>query len=295
MKKWVQPIVFLLLICLGSFSLGKAQCIANAGNDTVLCLVHNSVENFQLNASISGGTPPYTYSWSCDVYYQILNFTFHSTASDYLNDTTLANPTFISAEDTTVVFHVTVTDSLGNTCQDSVSVLFNIWSFHLGILERYISAGDTVQLDGHYSSYIPPATYSWSPTTGLSDPTDINTLAFPDTTTVYTLATTDSMGCQGQTTFTVYVNSVNVGDETERYKVNIYPIPLAETSIIELLGYENSELTVFIYDLTGCLVKTIPVNSQRTQLKSSDFKSGVYIYSIVDDGCQIEKGKLVVR
>ncbi len=43
-----------------------------------------------------------------------------------------------------------------------------------------------------------PFTYSWSPATGLSDPTIANPLANPSVPTLYTVTITDSIGCRGE-------------------------------------------------------------------------------------------------
>lgn len=48
--------------------------------------------------------------------------------------------------------------------------------------------GEGVILGGDPTSYIPDVEYSWTPTTGLDDPTIANPLANPDETTVYTLS-----------------------------------------------------------------------------------------------------------
>jgi hypothetical protein len=50
-------------------------------------------------------------------------------------------------------------------------------------------------------------TYSWSPTTGLSNPNAVTTTACPTVTTVYTLTATNIFGCSTSGTVTVTVNS----------------------------------------------------------------------------------------
>lgn len=283
-------IVFMLGLSLKS----KAQCMVDAGNDTVFCFIFDPLENYSLNASVEGGTPPYTYAWSCDVYDQILTYTFHYTASDYLNDTTLANPHLISGGNRTIVFHVTVTDSLGHSCTDSISILFDGWAFIPEAVERHIMSGDTTSLDGIFGGLIEPVTYLWSPTTGLEDPTDINTLAFPDTTTVYTLLTTDSAGCQEYSTATVYVYPVGVGDMSEEKVVNVYPNPLTEASWIDM-GYDGSKADMLFYDQIGRLVKRIPLTGNKPKIERIDFEAGVYVYSILRNGQLVGNGKLVVQ
>jgi hypothetical protein len=57
-------------------------------------------------------------------------------------------------------------------------------------------------------------TFSWSPTTGLSDPNIANPVASPGVTTTYTLTVTGSTICQGTDTVTVTVNPIPVAQLT---------------------------------------------------------------------------------
>ncbi|MFH1321739.1 MAG: hypothetical protein ABII90_13955, partial [Bacteroidota bacterium] len=57
------------------------------------------------------------------------------------------------------------------------------------------------------SGLFPPFTYSWSPSTGLDDPSLANPTASPDVTTTYTITGTDSLGCALSDSITV--NRVN--------------------------------------------------------------------------------------
>jgi gliding motility-associated-like protein len=66
-----------------------------------------------------------------------------------------------------------------------------------------ICIGNNVQLNASANK---PASYSWSPATGLSNPNIANPVAFPTSTTTYTVTATDSAGCTGQKTVKVTVN-----------------------------------------------------------------------------------------
>jgi len=56
----------------------------------------------------------------------------------------------------------------------------------------------------------PVLSYQWLPTTGLSNPSINNPYASPTTTTTYTVTATDTNGCYGTSSITLYVNSPQV-------------------------------------------------------------------------------------
>ncbi|MFK7970247.1 MAG: gliding motility-associated C-terminal domain-containing protein [Bacteroidia bacterium] len=69
----------------------------------------------------------------------------------------------------------------------------SIWVYHIAPnagTDSTICYGDTIMLQGSGGS-----TYSWSPAVGLSNPGIANPMAFPQTTTTYSLTVTDSLGC----------------------------------------------------------------------------------------------------
>ena len=71
--------------------------------------------------------------------------------------------------------------------------------------------GDTVQLSASGG-----ASYVWSPGNSLSDSTIFNPLAFPTTTTSYTVNALDTNGCNNSDTVLVTVNplpTINAGND----------------------------------------------------------------------------------
>ena len=87
--------------------------------------------------------------------------------------------------------------------------------------DKLIYCPGSTTLQGSASGGTPPYSYSWSPTTGLNFFTTANPLAFPTTTTRYTLTVTDSKGQKG--TDDVIVNVVpddapSIGGNTSVYR-----------------------------------------------------------------------------
>jgi hypothetical protein len=70
-----------------------------------------------------------------------------------------------------------------------------------------IAAGGSTTIGGSPTGTggTPPYTYSWSPTTGLDNPSAANPIASPASTTTYTVTVTDANGCQGTDAVTVTV------------------------------------------------------------------------------------------
>ncbi|MDI6793099.1 MAG: right-handed parallel beta-helix repeat-containing protein [bacterium] len=152
---------------------------ANAGSDQTICSGGSVVIGGSPTAS--GGTPPYTYSWS---------------PATGLSSSTAANPT--ASPGATITYTATVTDANGCQATDSVVVTVNPNPTASAGLDQTIAFGNSVVIGGSptASGGTPPYTYSWSPTIGLNDPTLANPTASPSDTTIYTVTVTDANGCQ---------------------------------------------------------------------------------------------------
>lgn len=109
------------------------------------------------------------------------------TPAETLDDPGIANP--IASPSITTTY--TVSTTLG-TCSASASVT-------IGVAEELIPdagsdvslcIGESVPLNGSGGLF-----YTWSPATGLSDPTSAGPLASPLSTTTYTLTIADAAGC----------------------------------------------------------------------------------------------------
>jgi gliding motility-associated-like protein len=136
--------------------------------------------NIQLNASATGAT---SYTWA---------------PATGLNNPNIPNP--IASPTTTTIYTVTASD--GN-CSGTATVTVNVTSL------QNASAGPNVLICYQGSTQLNASggvTYSWSPTTGLSNPNISNPTATPSATTTYTVTVTDASGCSGTATVTVTVN-----------------------------------------------------------------------------------------
>lgn len=239
----------------------QAQCIADAGEDKIVCVSPDGVGTVQIGGNAAtGGTAPYTYAWQASHIVSVGGTTYTSFASDFLDDTTALHPSVISnatAGGETVVFVLTVSDFNGTVCRDTLHVRFSQFVSGLSYLNYSITQGDSVWLNQgtNISGGIPPYTYVWFPNHGLTDSTSLLFWAKPDHSINYSLRVTDSAGCsiEDMDYYRILVGYVGIGEVENDYAVRTYPNPVSQGLHIENPFTEN--LYVRLLDMQGRVVK----------------------------------------
>ena len=158
-----------------------------AGNDASVC----SGGSLQLNAT--GGI---SYSWA---------------PAGSLDNPNIANP--IATPATTTLYIVTATDANGCVASDDINVTVNAANFLTVGPDVGICPGANTTLSATGGT-----TYSWTPTTGLSNPNIGTPVASPTITTTYTVISSNAGGCQdtGMVTVTVFPPpTANAGNDVE--------------------------------------------------------------------------------
>lgn len=184
-------------------------------------------DTVQLTAS--GGV---TYSWS---------------PSFGLSDPNIANPTYNVTG--TRTFVVTATDQFGCFDTDTVVVTQqpapNTWA---GPDQTISFVGDSVQLSGAGGT-----TFSWSPAAGLSCTTCPDPMASPDTTTTYTLTSTNANGCSRTDQVTVFVNIVSVeeGVNATLQVESVYPNPVKDQLVVAYELKQAENVRIELVDVNG--------------------------------------------
>ncbi len=168
-----------------------------ASNTTSIC----NGESTQLSATGSGGTAPYTYSWS---------------PTGNLSNPNVSNPT--ANPTTTTTYTVIITDA--NGCQSADSVIITVFPLPVINLGNNIEIclNESTQLNAAVSSGTPPYSFQWSPSTNLSNPNIANPIANPTITTQYTLTVTDNNECTNSAIINVIVNplpTLKIGNDVE--------------------------------------------------------------------------------
>ena len=148
------------------------------------------------NVEVSGGTPPYTYDWSCEPQEQGLKMV---TASDLLNDTTIANPYFKwSPSEYKFPLYLKVTDAKGNIAIDSLYLLWETFTYYLTDGDNDLvgkAEGNKIYLTGEQ-----PGMYCLFPPMSYFAVIESDTIALPAYVTIHetdsvTIFGIDSIGC----------------------------------------------------------------------------------------------------
>ncbi|MFK7785130.1 MAG: gliding motility-associated C-terminal domain-containing protein [Crocinitomicaceae bacterium] len=158
-------------------------CNAGTGsNQTTTCTNPTA----SLTGFANGGTPGYSFSWS---------------PATGLSNPNVQNPTANPASTTT--YTLTITDAVGCTDTDQVTVTVDETppNANAGANQTTTCTNPTQVLNGSGGG-----SYSWSPTTGLSNPNIANPTANPASNQVYTLTVTGSNGCTDTDAVTVFVS-----------------------------------------------------------------------------------------
>ncbi len=133
-------------------------------------------QSSQLNVQVTGGAPPYNYSWS---------------PAGTLSDTGLFNP--VASPATSTTYDVTVLDANGNLFSGSVNVRVNM-QLTVRATPNTVVAGTPSQLDVAVTGGRPPYNYIWNPAASLDDSRIASPLASPSVTTTYAVIVGDADG-----------------------------------------------------------------------------------------------------
>ncbi len=214
----------------------------------------------------SGGTTPYTYSWS----------TFATTSS-------------ISGLGSGI-YDVTVSDNNGCTYETSVAVNAvgcALTASASGTNESQAGANDgsaTVTLSGG----TPPYVYSWS---NGGTTASISSIAPGD----YTIIVVAADSCLATATYTVLAGQI-IGIDQVAFPiltVKVYPNPATDIVNFEIIGANHIE--VQIYDFAGKYLKMFMAEKGITEFNSSDLQNGLYFYRLIDkEHKNLSSGKFLI-
>jgi hypothetical protein len=168
--------------------IAPAPLAVSAGAAQALCVGQSQA----LSASVLGGVEPYAYHWTAD-----------PACNGCINDPSAPNPTVNPAVNT--VFHLTVTDAVGQLFTTSVPVDVRPLPVVSGT-EQTIDPGTRLTLGSATGSN---ESSSWTcnrPDCALADATAAQPSASPTRSTRYALTRTNADGCSASAESTVWVN-----------------------------------------------------------------------------------------
>ena len=70
-----------------------------------------------------------------------------------------------------------------------------------------------------------------------------------------------------------------------------------QTTISYQLPEESTTAEIIVFDLNGRLIKTYPVNKNQSELtiRASEIGSGLFIYSLVQNGQELLSKKMIIK
>lgn len=292
MKKLLILLVF-FITHLPVFS----QLTVDAGSDTAVCVTWNWTSQLTLGGSsvVQGGSPPYQYSWKTTYYFTVGSNTYELTASDFLSDTSIANPTMILHKEDPVTFVLTVTDSDSNMDSDTVTVYFSYFNSHLNEYEHTMQVGDSVKFVSlpNVGGGTAPLTYLWRPNHGLTDSISYSDFWLkPITTTSYYITVTDAWGCvvSGSPMFHIIIGSLSLENLSDgEHELILYPNPTSGKLFLET---DEPIREVSFFDTHLNLVHTY---TNVLEIELAEFPSGTYFIEVNMDNKRYFKKVLLVK
>jgi Zn-finger protein len=222
-------------------------------------------------------------------------------ASDFLNDTSIANPQIdylSSFMDSSLVFFLKITDSVG--CQAYDTVIVTASYFNTGLLDWTFSIkqGDSIFLDkgANISGGYDPITFSWSPVHGLIDSNQPDSFwAKPDTTISYTPTITDSKNCQFTAGPYYHITVIPLGIKAidcHNCPMIVYPNPVTEVLFFDVPEKVNIVKTRIV-TLNGIEVLVQYENTKSLRL---DFiPDGVYLLEVHTTDHKVHLSKIIKK
>lgn len=228
--------------------------VVDAGNTAYYCLGGSAT----LNATVSGGTAPYTYLWEAQYVPAVVGTSASVTVSPTSNE----------------LYLLTVTDANGLSSTDYKSVVVYQPPVASAGADQLIYRGygaTSVTLSGYANNSMGPYSFAWS-----NGATTQNITVSPIVTTNYTLTVTDARGCTKQDVVTVVVRDIRCGSNkvymcrnNRTYCISTSQVPskLNQGYVLGACGSNKTEETETLSELSEETMSTIfpnPASSQAT-------------------------------
>jgi hypothetical protein len=234
----LAPGNYTLIATDGNGCSGTATFTVAAGTDpcaavtiSVTGVVTNETElgnnDGAIDASVSGGTGTFTYSWS------------NSATTEDISGLSPGNYTLIATDGNGCSGSATFTVAAGVDPCSSVTI-----SIDLDIIDESVAGVNDGSIDAFISGGASPYTTNWS---NSATTEDISGLA-PGT---YTLNVIDNNGCTATAVGTVEAGTVGVNEIASLSKISVYPNPVASMLNVDLTFKSSETVQLQIIDVLG--------------------------------------------
>ncbi len=297
MGNYTKCVLTIILIIAASENNSKCQLNVDAGPDQVVCVNLYDMDTITLggNPTASGGTGNYTYCWETLSHIPFSQYYWY--ASDFLDDTTIANPTVIEDPiEFDLNFTVTVRDEESNIGVDSCRVIFSVKEYTTIEYNFYVPRGDSTYLyyGNLINSTLPLDSIAWIPQTGVSSPHEPYTWVHPDTSTSYAVYIRDTAGCFGTSApgYNVFIIPVEI-IELRNNQCMVRFIPGTREIFVENYGHTSNDCLITLYSMEGQVMLVDYIRNAPFILSGrSDI---IIFYAITDENKIIDAGKLLIE
>lgn len=200
------------------------------------------------------------------------------TPATHLDNPTIKEPTTDLAGEpinTPFNYSLKISDSTGCYLTIATSAtLFPSVIANVGFTDSSLCAGNNIMLQSSATGGIGSLTYTWSPSTDLSDPSASNPVTTPTDNRFYTVTVSDSKGCQD--TKTVDIKAVNV-------MVNLIPTDTLGYSAEAMVLDPTVNSSSYSYQWTNLTTST-SLGIEKSQVADA---TGIYAVYAIDplSGC----------
>jgi uncharacterized repeat protein (TIGR01451 family) len=232
-----------VLFCYALINASFAQpLVADAGADQSICLGNSIL----LDGSATGGTSPYTFSWS-----PATGLSSPNIPNPY------ANPT------TTTTYTLWVSDAASNTSSATVTISVNPTP------NIVVTASPMTLCAGSCATITATGTINYSWCCGLGPSQSVTVC--PTSTTIYTVTGSDATGCTATASVIITVEP---------------PLLVFTTSTDETCGMANGTITANVTGGSGIYTYMWSTSPSQMTATATGLPAGTYTVTVVDaDGC----------
>lgn len=113
----------------------------------------------------------------------------------------------------------------------------------------------------------------------------------------FTVTVTDMLGCKTVSepeiiTVQVCLSVRNVFSEDV---INIYPNPISENFILQIINGQIAEYKFVMYDMLGSEVLQTEIQNPKSEIQRGNISSGMFFYKIADQKGIVQTGKIIVE